>query len=347
MKTLKNVPPLLSFFLLFFSIFYCLFGSDSKTSPINSNSSLFIRRLSVTGHRSSGLSSLSASKIRTVVLSLAKELREKYVYPEEGEKMAELLEEKIARNSYSRCIESEQLAFQLENDLFAVCRDKHLHVVYRGEEKGKKDKKTREKSDLYHGFTLLQIFPGDVGYLKLDTLSHGPDAAETARSAFDFLSGCRSLIIDLRSNRGGAAWMVQYICSYLFSSPTHLFSLFNRIRNETRDVWTIPEVQNSALKEDVAVYILIGPQTFSGAEGLAYTLKHLNRAKVVGENSGGGAHPMIWVPLPCGFEGSIPYVRVIHPVTRSDWEGTGVEPDYKTPASEAFIVALRLARRER
>jgi hypothetical protein len=328
--------------------------SGSVVSQVDRRFSEFTRRPDHAGYRSSGLFELSESRIRSVVLALAKELRDKYVYPEVGNKMAGLLEGKIAQNAYSSFMEPEQLAFQLENDLFALCRDKHLHIVYRGEKKNGEEQEEQSirlgrsgpEPFQNHGFTLIQFFPGGVGYLKLDTLSQGLEAEKAARSAVTFLSGCRTLIIDLRSNRGGSAWMVQYICSYLFSEPTHLFSLFNRSRNETREVWTIPEVQEFALNGNLEVYVLIGPQTFSGAEGLAYTLKHLGRAKIVGENSGGGAHPMIWIQLPCGFDASIPNSRVIHPVTQSDWEGTGVEPDYRTVAADAFVVALRLAQRE-
>lgn len=33
----------------------------------------------------------------------------------------------------------------------------------------------------------------------------------------------------------------------------------------------------------------------------------------------------------------------INPISRTNWEGTGVEPDVKTPAAEALSEALKLA----
>jgi retinol-binding protein 3 len=35
----------------------------------------------------------------------------------------------------------------------------------------------------------------------------------------------------------------------------------------------------------------------------------------------------------------VPFARYISPVTKTNWEGTGVEPDIKTPAAHAFKVA--------
>ena len=36
---------------------------------------------------------------------------------------------------------------------------------------------------------------------------------------------------------------------------------------------------------------------------------------------------------------SLPFARAINPITKTNWEGIGVEPDIKIPADQAFIVA--------
>ena len=38
-----------------------------------------------------------------------------------------------------------------------------------------------------------------------------------------------------------------------------------------------------------------------------------------------------------------PFGRFIHPVTKGDWEGTGVEPDVEVAAADALDVAKKLA----
>ncbi len=39
----------------------------------------------------------------------------------------------------------------------------------------------------------------------------------------------------------------------------------------------------------------------------------------------------------------VPLARSINPTTRTNWEGTGVEPDAKVLAADALITAQRLA----
>jgi len=38
----------------------------------------------------------------------------------------------------------------------------------------------------------------------------------------------------------------------------------------------------------------------------------------------------------------VPFARAINPITHTNWEGTGVEPDVKVAASEALATAQRL-----
>jgi C-terminal processing protease CtpA/Prc len=39
----------------------------------------------------------------------------------------------------------------------------------------------------------------------------------------------------------------------------------------------------------------------------------------------------------------VPYARAINPISKINWEGTGVEPDIKVPATEALSTAQKLA----
>ena len=53
------------------------------------------------------------------------------------------------------------------------------------------------------------------------------------------------------------------------------------------------------------------------------------RATIIGEVTGGGAHPTRYFPLADGFGVRIPFARSINPVTKTNWEGTGVIPEEK------------------
>jgi C-terminal processing protease CtpA/Prc len=39
----------------------------------------------------------------------------------------------------------------------------------------------------------------------------------------------------------------------------------------------------------------------------------------------------------------VPFAKSLDPVTKTNWEGTGVEPDVKVPAADALATAEKLA----
>jgi hypothetical protein len=89
------------------------------------------------------------------------------------------------------------------------------------------------------------------------------------------------------------------------------------------------------------VYVLTSAATFSGGEELAYDVQALKLGKIVGEVTGGGANPTGPVPLPDGLIAAIPFGRSENPVTKTNWEGRGVQPDIPVPAADALKTALQ------
>ena len=80
------------------------------------------------------------------------------------------------------------------------------------------------------------------------------------------------------------------------------------------------------------------------AEEFSYDLKSLKRATLVGEATGGGAHSVAPHRIDKHFFIRLPFGRFINPITKTDWESTGVEPDIKVPAPDALDEALKRAR---
>src|SRR5437868_11373306 len=85
------------------------------------------------------------------------------------------------------------------------------------------------------------------------------------------------------------------------------------------------------------------PISFSGGEEFTNNLKVLKRATIVGETTGGGAHPVRGHRITEHFGIGVPFARAINPITHTNWEGTGVEPDVKVPAADALTTAKKLA----
>jgi len=68
----------------------------------------------------------------------------------------------------------------------------------------------------------------------------------------------------------------------------------------------------------------------------------LKRATIVGETTAGGAHAGVFHRIDEHFGVAITEVKSINPYSKYDWNGTGIEPDVKCPASDALIVATKL-----
>jgi C-terminal processing protease CtpA/Prc len=89
--------------------------------------------------------------------------------------------------------------------------------------------------------------------------------------------------------------------------------------------------------------VLSSAETFSGGEDFCYTLQAQGRAEVIGETTGGGAHPTRMIPISTTMAIWVPFARSVNPVTGTNWQGTGVVPDIAVPAGQAYDVAYRKA----
>jgi C-terminal processing protease CtpA/Prc len=190
-----------------------------------------------------------------------------------------------------------------------------------------------------YGFYRAERLPGNIGYLDFRYFHDAGEGGPTAIAAMNFLGNCDALIFDMRRNGGGEPSMIQLISSYLFDEPRHLNSFYIRAKDTIQQFWTSAYVQGRRMS-NIDVYVLTSSFTFSGAEEFSYNLKNMKRGTIIGETTGGGAHPVEGhVFLNLNVEIGVPYGRAINPITHTNWEGVGVKPDIEVPASEALTVA--------
>jgi hypothetical protein len=188
------------------------------------------------------------------------------------------------------------------------------------------------------GLTKTEILTGNIGYFRIDDfMSAGPGVDEQVVAVMQYLQHCQALIIDVRNNPGGGPYMIQQICSYFFEKPTHLNSLYHRPSNTTQDFWT--EAKKGSKMIDKPIYVLASSFTGSAAEEFTYDLQTQQRATIIGETTAGGGHIVAGYDAGHGFELSVPNGKAINPITKTNWEGTGVKPDIEAPAPKALAVA--------
>lgn len=295
----------------------------------------------------SGEARLDAAARARVIEAAIERLDEHYVFPDVAARMATAVREKLKRGEYDSLHAGPLFAQRLTADFRAVSNDKHLRVNFSPAQPGQTSNAGPSLAPANCGFVKTEIMPGNVGYLKFNVFANPDICAPTATAEMTKLAGVDALIIDLRENGGGSPGMVAHITSYLFSKRVHLNDLWTRRTNETREFWTRPEVPGPKVRDDVPVYVLTAKRTFSGAEEFSYNLKNLKRATIVGEVTGGGAHPVRAHRIDDHFVIGVPFARAINPYSKTNWEGTGVEPDVKVPAAEAMDAALKMIREKR
>ena len=289
-----------------------------------------------------------------LVLRLSENLRANYVYPDVAEEVCARLQAHLDAGAYEGIAEGEFLAYALTHHMQEVADDEHLWVRWhpeplpdhegqlRHDEEWLARRKLEAELDNY-GLRKLERLPGNVGYLEIHTLHRPEWGGDTIAAAMNTLANTSALILDQRRCTGGHPGMVVLLLSYLFGQePVHLNSIAWCDDGVTQQYWTLPHVPGRRLG-DKPVYVLTGPETFSGGEEVAYDLQARGRATIVGERTGGGAHAGASYRLHPHFEAFIPIGRAINPVTGTNWQRTGVIPDIAVPVERALDAAYRLA----
>jgi hypothetical protein len=294
------------------------------------------------------------AKIRTQVVEAAiREMNEGYVFPEVAKVLEADLRKKLAAGEYNVAQYNDPKAFadRLTADVQAITKDKHLRVRHsptalgpmRHEEPTPaelEDMRKRAAAQNF-GFERVERLRFNIGYLDLRGFMNAEIAGHKASAAMTLLADTDALIVDLRQNGGGDPAMVALITSYLVDERTHLNSMSYRNAGATRteEWWTSTWVPGERFGGKKPIYVLTANRTFSAAEEFSYNLKNLKRATLVGETTGGGAHPGSGRQLNDHFWMFVSNGRAINPISKTNWEGTGVGPDIKVAASDALRVA--------
>jgi retinol-binding protein 3 len=306
-------------------------------------------------------SSLDNATRTEVVEAAAKALEERYIFADVARAMAKELRAQNAAHAYDTLTSRTAFSKQLTADLYAIAHDKHIHV-------GSEDMRPGGPGEPGSGgpggpggprpgprpggpgpglrepegpppsarVTEFKRLPGNVGYLRVDQMLPADSDNMNIDTAMASLVNSNALIIDLRHNGGGDPRMVADLCTYLFpaGAKIHLSDFVGRDDPTPRSSYTLPSVPGKTFAGDV--YILTSHFTFSGGEEMSYDLQALKRATIVGETTGGGANPGGPVPLPGNFSIFVPTGRPINPITKTNWEGVGVQPDVVVPPDKAL-----------
>jgi C-terminal processing protease CtpA/Prc len=191
------------------------------------------------------------------------------------------------------------------------------------------------------GFERVQRLKGNVGLIELSGFYRPLPFKPKLVAAMNLLADTSALIIDLRDCGGGDPESVMLAASYFFDRKTHLNDIYWRDEDRTEERWTAPDVEGARYGEQRPMVVLTSEDTGSACEDFSYAMKMAGRAITLGERTVGAAHAGTRKRLSDHFRFFLPTGRPINPVTHTDWETVGVQPDVEAKPKRAIEMAHR------
>jgi hypothetical protein len=291
---------------------------------------------------------------KAVIAELGAKVNDVYVFPDKAKLVVERLNAREQSGAYRGAKDLDAFAAMLTEDLRQPTSDKHLGVRYHpkplpADLDGRKPSPEQERmfanflKSRNYDIRKVETLPGNIGYIDLRSFSPAHLAKPALAAMMNLVADTDALIVDLRHNGGGDPHAVAFMSSYLFDQRTHLNNMYWREGARTDAFWTEEDVPGKKFGGTKKVFVLTSKQTFSGAEEFSYNLQQLRRGLIVGETTGGGAHPGGVHRIHPHLGVFIPGGRAVNPISKTNWEGTGVVPDVKVDAEDALRTAERLA----
>lgn len=165
-----------------------------------------------------------------------------------------------------------------------------------------------------HGFVAMQVLPGNIRYVKLSNFDWVEDGSSLAvyEAVAVFLAEADAIVLDLRGNGGGQSDAADAFKTTLL----HAAETPGGTRKPT--------------------FILVDGETGSAAEAVTYDAKVRGNAVIIGAHTYGAANNVQHYPIAPDLILSMSYNRPVHPLTGTNWEGTGVLPDIESDPSMAL-----------
>ncbi|XP_068161714.1 retinol-binding protein 3 [Antennarius striatus] len=290
----------------------------------------------------------------SLVLEMAKILLDNYCFPENLVGMQEAIQQAINSGEIMLISDRKTLAAVLTVGVQGALNDPRLTVSYEPNfvpvmPQMLPSLPAERLIRLVRNSVKLDILDKNVGYLRMDRIIGEETAAKLGSllrdNIWDKIAQTSSLIFDLRYSTVGELSGVPFIISYFSASVPliHIDTVYDRPSNTTRELWTMPSMKGEKYGKKKDIIILTSKRTMGAAEAVAYTLKNLKRAIIVGERSAGGSVKVQKIRIAQSeFYIVVPVARSVSPITGKSWEVSGVSPTVNVIAKEAFIKAKSL-----
>lgn len=297
---------------------------------------------------------LTAETRRAVIDGVIQQISANYVFENKVAGITRALRRHGTQGEVGRITDPQAFAAALTTIIKAEAKDAHLQVRWSPEQRPAMERPAQpDPARLQAEIAMIarnnfeiskvEVLKGNIGYLRMDMFAPAPFAGPTFAAAMAFLKHTDAMIFDLRENGGGDPAMVALAASYLLPPGTKLNSFRRRGQADLDQSWTLPFVPGGPWSDNKPVYVLTSRKTGSAAEEFAYDLQQLKRATIVGDRTWGGANPGDIFPAGNNFAVFVPTEAAVNPISGTNWEGAGVQPDVRVEPAGALEAARRLA----
>ncbi|XP_036403807.1 retinol-binding protein 3-like [Megalops cyprinoides] len=287
-------------------------------------------------------------------MDMAKILQENYCFPENLVGMEEAIEQAISSGEILHISDKKTLAAVLTTGVQGALNDPRLIVSYEPDYAPPPSSALPPLSpeQLFRAVSSsirVEVLENNIGYLRVDRVVSEEVAEKIGplllEDIWEKVVHTSSLILDLRYSVSGEMSGIPYMVSYFCDPepPVHIDTVYDRPSNTTTELWTKPRLLGERYGRRKDLIVLTSKRTMGAAEGVAYTLKHMRRAIIVGERTAGGSVKIEKLRIgETDFFITVPVARAINLVTGQSWEVSGVLPSVNVDAKEALTEAKSL-----
>ncbi|XP_067285429.1 retinol-binding protein 3-like [Pseudorasbora parva] len=290
----------------------------------------------------------------TLIVDMAKILMDNYCSPEKLAGMEEAIDAASSNTEILSISDPVILASVLTDGVRKTVSDSRVKVTYEpgfvpAAPPAMPDIPPEHLAAMIKDTVKVEILDGNIGYLMIHHII-GEEMAQKVgplllEYIWDKILPTSGMILDFRNAVSGEVSGIPYIVSY-YTDPEpliHIDSVYDRTSDLTIELWSMPTLLGKRYGTSKPLIILTSKDTVGVAEDVAYCLKHLKRATIVGENTAGGTIKMSKIKVgDTDFYVSVPVAKSINPITGKSWEINGVEPDVEVAAEDAVDAAVAI-----
>lgn len=285
---------------------------------------------------------LTAQESQQAVQTIAQLVAANYLFADKAEAAAELLRSKAAAGDFNRQTDAALLNLQISALLAKATQDTGFELVplTSGAPLATGQPLADTGQHQHDAFETGMLDPR-VGYVRIRGNFDYPGQFQLIDEQFRALASVDALIIDLREADQATLAVAQQMLSYFVEPDTTLARL--QFQQQADNIRTVALTKATPFKPALPLYVVNSAFVAGSWEFFGYTLQHLDKAVIVGEETMGLGSLSRTYPVNERLAIRLNHARLTHPLTGHHWDNEGIVPDYFYASRDAFQQAYQLA----